>query len=598
MLPEGKGPSRRGRRLYPNDALMSFEDDKINLALSTLKEVERRCLADTGWFKNVIPKVFGTNDPTPTKPLAEQLETQIILADSQVCLALLTFLQQDFSGYLKCGWVLRKAWKVYQRVYKDILVLYKEQIGELQLPDPSSLTVTPAPSTPLDRTPSDAEWNIPESSNGKENNHFLKKSTSINNGLASGSLWSSFGSLQSFALPLHIFSSQSSIKNQQEINKEVVERLMGAVCFGYGLFQLGISLLPPSLLKLCNILGFAANRQNGISCLMYSRLGVDMRAPLATLALLWYHTIVRPFYAIDGTNVQAGVDSASMLINESHKEFEKSALFLFFSGRVSRLNSDIKSALKSFKEAAENATQRELKLLSLHEVGWCHLIELDYCAAECVFTYLHSSSRWSKSFYAYLAAVCSGACSGSQRSSTYTEMKDYIKRIPKATQLDEFLNRRSKYFPENLEEIKSRGIVYWKLLVFEMLYLWNALPSCSTENISRIISDCTSTVPQLDEPMVGLSNLILGCAYGISGQVELAIDSFRKCLDKRSDLAPNAEDLHVSAFAQYELGVLLLRTEETKAEGRLLLQGISQYTRYDFEQKLTVRVYSLLRQSS
>lgn len=56
---------------------------------------------------------------------------------------------------------------------------------------------------------------------------------------------------------------------------------MGAVSFGFGLFQLGVSLLPPSLTRLISILGFSTSRQNGIACLMYARLGVDMRAPLA-----------------------------------------------------------------------------------------------------------------------------------------------------------------------------------------------------------------------------------------------------------------------------------------------------------------------------
>lgn len=113
---------------------MSFEEDKLTLAISTLKEVEKRCVAETGWFKQMMPKVFGTSESTSTKSLAEELETQIILADSQVCMGILTFLQQDFSGYFKAGWVLRKAWKVYQKVYKDVQALYTEHIGELHLP--------------------------------------------------------------------------------------------------------------------------------------------------------------------------------------------------------------------------------------------------------------------------------------------------------------------------------------------------------------------------------------------------------------------------------------------------------------------------------
>lgn len=57
---------------------------------------------------------------------------------------------------------------------------------------------------------------------------------------------------------------------------------MGAVSFGYGLLQLGISLLPPTLLRITNILGFQGNRQLGIANLMFARMGSDMRAPLAT----------------------------------------------------------------------------------------------------------------------------------------------------------------------------------------------------------------------------------------------------------------------------------------------------------------------------
>lgn len=61
-----------------------------------------------------------------------------------------------------------------------------------------------------------------------------------------------------------------------------VARLMSAVSFGYGIFQLCVSLLPPSLLKLIHFLGFEGDRQAGLATLMYARLSEDMRAPLAT----------------------------------------------------------------------------------------------------------------------------------------------------------------------------------------------------------------------------------------------------------------------------------------------------------------------------
>ncbi|KAJ8971625.1 hypothetical protein NQ314_000608 [Rhamnusium bicolor] len=605
---------------------MSFEEEKLAKAIGMLKEVEKRCATESGWLKQVT-KVFGGPERTGPKSLAEQLETQIILADSQVCIAILTFLQQEISGYFKGGWVLRKAWKVYQKAYKEILNLYMEHIGELHLPDPAQISITPTDPSPDYQSESTTEWEIPETytngytksfkiphsqsavlrkaSNGKEficsnsaessrsneisNSHkkkftFLTKSASINGGLTnhlSKESWSSrFSpfhnsfSLYSFPSPLSLFSSHENI-NHQPIEKEIIIRLMGAVSFGYGLFQLGISLLPPSLMKLTNILGFGANRQNGIASLMYARLGVDMRAPLATLSLLWYHTIVRPFLR--------------------HRRQQCTGWSRCFNFAAKR--SDIKSALKSFQQAVDNANQREIKILGLHEVGWCHLIELDYCAAESTFLHLKATSRWSRSFYAYLAAICTGACESSSNLQVIKELHQGITGVPKGGQLDEFLNRRVKCCPTDMEKVKSKKSIYWKLLIFEMLYLWNALPSCSKENINQILNDCNEiSDEENDEPMTGLSKLILGCTYCVQRQYEQGIEYFRKCLEMRKNIAPNADDAHVSAFCQYELGALLLRKEETKEEGKMLLQQIGQYSKYDFEQKLTVRVYSLLKQ--
>ncbi|XP_063917509.1 tetratricopeptide repeat protein 39C-like isoform X2 [Zophobas morio] len=534
------------------DALMTFEEDKLNLATSVLKEVERKCTSENGWFKS-MKKAFGSSD---NSSLAQTLETQIILADSQVCLAILTFLQQDISGYFKGGWVLRKAWKVYQSTYQEILQLYKEIIGDndKQLPEAVMETTSTTPVS----TPGSVESSPPSSEATKS------EPDPPPNGKGA------------------------------QIDKPTIERLMGAVSFGYGLFQLGISLLPPSLLKLTNFLGFGGNRQNGVSCLMYAREGVDMRAPLATLSLLWYHTIVRPFYALDGSNVQAGANAATQLLQESETEYGLSALFLFFKGRVNRLSSDIPNALKSFQSSVDHAAQREIKILAMHEVGWCHLIQLDYCSAESTFTYLKSWSRWSRAFYSYLAAICCGSCQNLTNLTTIKEIKNTTP-TNRGNQLDEFLARRAKCCPSNDDDLSKLPSIFWKLLLYEMLYLWNALPSCSAQNIENIKLDCEAVPTSGNEPMLGLSKLILGCCYCIQRQYPKGIENFKLCLELRKDLPSNAVDAHISAFSHYELGALMIKTNETKAEGKTLLQNISCYKDYDFEQRLNIRVHSMLK---
>nr|CAD7395629.1 unnamed protein product [Timema poppensis] len=514
------------------NALMTFEDEKLQESLQTLRDMEKRCAQDIGWIKTVCNKVFGS-DPISDGNNADKLEEQIILADSQVCVALLTFLQQDLTSYVKGGWVLRKAWKVYQHTYNQILQLYKKTFGCDEVPGsqfPSWQVITRNSSNPSLQSPS--EWSVPSYNNSA---NATPSGSSTPNGRANG-FRNPFGVLAAFA-----FQTEN---NSSSISPEVVSRLMSAVSFGYGIFQLCISLLPPSLLKLIHFLGFEGDRQVGISSLMFARQGQDMRAPLATLALLWYHTIVRPFFALDGSNVRAGVDAAQNLIDESQDDFGQSALFLFFKGR-----SNIDGALEAYQAAVVRSPQREIQLLCLHEVGWCHLIQLDWSKAYHCFLQLKIKSRWSKSFYTYLAAT------------------------------------------EGFDQ------AFCRLLAFELLFLWNALPSCSVPHINTILEDCQA---QGIEPMEGLRHLVMGAVQCCLNQYEEARASFRTCIAKRSDSDEATEssigDHHITAFALYELGILLCKDPQTREEGKtLLLQAQTNYKGYDFENRLNVRIHAALR---
>nr|CAD7260221.1 unnamed protein product [Timema shepardi] len=559
------------------NALMTFEDEKLQESLQTLRDMEKRCAQDIGWIKTVCNKVFGS-DPISDGNNADKLEEQIILADSQVCVALLTFLQQDLTSYVKGGWVLRKAWKVYQHTYNQILQLYKKTFGCDEVPGsqfPSWQVITRNSSNPSLQSPS--EWSVPSYNNSA---NATPSGSSTPNGRANG-FRNPFGVLAAFA-----FQTEN---NSSSISPEVVSRLMSAVSFGYGIFQLCISLLPPSLLKLIHFLGFEGDRQVGISSLMFARQGQDMRAPLATLALLWYHTIVRPFFALDGSNVRAGVDAAQHLIDESQDDFGQSALFLFFKGR-----SNIDGALEAYQAAVVRSPQREIQLLCLHEVGWCHLIQLDWSKAYHCFLQLKIKSRWSKSFYTYLAAICTGA------SGNLKQASQLINAIPnlsiaaqqRGAQLEIFIMRRTNRFPaEGFDQ------AFCRLLAFELLFLWNALPSCSVPHINTILEDCQA---QGIEPMEGLRHLVMGAVQCCLNQYEEARASFRTCIAKRSDSDEATEssigDHHITAFALYELGILLCKDPQTREEGKtLLLQAQTNYKGYDFENRLNVRIHAALR---
>jgi hypothetical protein len=43
------------------NALMTFEDDKLQEAVQLLRDMERECAGDIGWLKSMRTRVFGTD---------------------------------------------------------------------------------------------------------------------------------------------------------------------------------------------------------------------------------------------------------------------------------------------------------------------------------------------------------------------------------------------------------------------------------------------------------------------------------------------------------------------------------------------------------
>lgn len=82
--------------------------------------------------------------------------------------------------------------------------------------------------------------------------------------------------------PMSADNANHNTAVESEVTAEALDRLKGSVSFGYGLFHLCISMVPPHLLKIINLLGFPGDRLQGLSSLMYASESKDMKAPLAT----------------------------------------------------------------------------------------------------------------------------------------------------------------------------------------------------------------------------------------------------------------------------------------------------------------------------
>ncbi|XP_039184458.1 tetratricopeptide repeat protein 39C isoform X2 [Crotalus tigris] len=502
------------------NAMMTFEEEKMQLACDDLKATEKLCESEeAGVIETIKNKIKKNVDGRKAAPsMIERLQRQIIMADCQVYLAVLSFVKQELSAYIKGGWILRKAWKIYNKCYADINTLqelYQKKITQ------ESLT-----------------------SDATNDNHIAAEG----------------------------------------VTEDSLNRLKGAVSFGYGLFHLCISMVPPNLLKIINLLGFPGDRLQGLSSLMYASESKDMKAPLATLALLWYHTVVRPFFALDGSDTKAGLQEAEEILQKKEAAYPNSSLFMFFKGRIQRLECQINSALTSFNTALELATdQREIQHVCLYEIGWCSMIEMNFKDAFESFERLKNESRWSQCYYAYLTAVCQGATGEVNGAQTvFKEVQKLFKR--KNNQIEQFSVKKADRFRKQ-KPTKQLCV----LASIEVLYLWKALPNCSFTNLQHMSQACQEID---DSIVVGLKNLLLGAIHKCLGNAEDAVQFFQRAL---KDEICHQNNLYVQPYACYELGCLLLENPQSVPRGKvLLLQAKEEFTGYDFENRLHVRIHAAL----
>ncbi|XP_071346612.1 tetratricopeptide repeat protein 39C-like isoform X1 [Trachinotus anak] len=523
------------------NAMMTFEEEKMQMAFEDLKATERMCESEnTGVIETIKNKIKRSADSQRSGVTAvDRLQRQIIIADCQVYLAVLSFIKQELSAYIKGGWILRKAWKMYNKCYSDITHL---QEGSRRRA--SEQPVKPPPSLASSSEPSD-------------------RSRSSSPGPS----------------PSHRYDS---------VSPEALDRLKGSVSFGYGLFHLCISMVPPHLLKIVNLLGFPGDRLQGLSALTYASESQDMKAPLATLALLWYHTVVQPFFALDGTDTQAGLTEAKSILQQREATYPNSSLFMFFKGRVQRLECQITSALTSFSDALDLASdQREIQHVCLYEIGWCSMIELNYREAYKAFERLKTESRWSQCYYAYLTGVCQGATGDLEGAvAVFKDVQKLFKR--KNNQIELFSTKRA-------EKLRSPSLSkeLCILSVIEILYLWKALPNCSTAKLQTM----AQVLQGIDDAScAGLKNLLLGAINKCLHNTKDAIQYFHLAVRDEVGRLTNS---YVQPYSCYELGCVLLNSPESAGKGRMLmLQAKEDYAGYDFENRLHVRIHSALASMS
>lgn len=190
-----------------------------------------------------------------------------------------------------------------------------------------------------------------------------------------------------------------------------------------------------------------------------------------------------------------------------------------------------------------------------------------------------------------MTSICCGAIDSSHESLKFVKER-LQKNISVSSQKDgiieRFLSNRCNFsIPD-----EERDPIFWKLLCYEIMYLWNLLGSCSQQTIQVMIEDCKSA-EEKSEPILGISNFLMAACFSLQNDYENAIISYKKCIESYNENPSNLT--YVPAYANYELAVILIKhvNDDNKEEIQKLLENAQSWKNFDFEHRLRLKVHNV-----
>jgi len=176
--------------------------------------------------------------------------------------------------------------------------------------------------------------------------------------------------------------------------------------FGLGTFNLVSSVLPPFILRLLSIAGFPSNRKVGFACLRACLSGGGVRFPLASMNLLGMRVIFPSFHS--GAEISDYSREGLRIIDGTLTRLDNSALFLWFKGRLERMQLMQTQAATSFETCAlvtRNNGLPQLAQLSDYEWVFLSLFTGDFEKMLTLSISLENNNKWSVTTYAFLQGV-------------------------------------------------------------------------------------------------------------------------------------------------------------------------------------------------
>ncbi|CAO3631096.1 unnamed protein product [Mucor hiemalis] len=209
-------------------------------------------------------------------------------------------------------------------------------------------------------------------------------------------------------------------RNKEHKGKEELDdHFTSGVGLGVGCFSLILSMLPASVVKVAEFIGFSSDRAHGLHVLeavggwdkchsskedrpatIVSETG--LRRQMCDMVLVVYHVVLSKMVPLSNVDIPF----AEIILDDCLTHYPRGVFFLYFNGKLMSSKRRLDEAVQQYQLSIDTQKDwKQLQHMCFWEMGVIYTMQQQYQKAFDVYTVLGRDSNWSRAVYTYLKAV-------------------------------------------------------------------------------------------------------------------------------------------------------------------------------------------------
>ncbi|XP_028928469.1 gem-associated protein 6 isoform X2 [Ornithorhynchus anatinus] len=405
----------------------------------------------------------------------------------------------------------------------------------------------------------------------------------------------------SFGTSYHIYRDcqEAILKIKSFHQTKAFKHLERGVKFGIGAFNLLLSLLPESALRLLNFVGYTGDRDLGLALLHQGAVGTSVRAIMCILTLQIYYNYLCLIFGVETNDFHSLED----LLTPYLTKFPKCAILTFYASRIEIMKGFFGTAQARLQECILLQDEwREIHHLCYWELMWTYIFEQDWHYAYHYVDLLHQHNKWSKSMFTFLKASILCMLPGDFATAMGEDVKSLFMQV--RTQKQKIGGKTPP--TDKFADVKCRryySTTSWHVAqpILEMMYIWSGFQVIAKrldlvarwmqviETEEEVLHERPNLEYFMDDQC--LVKLLKGCCLKYLDRLWKAELCFDHVIQNEKLLK---FDHYLVPYAYYELGILFHQKGDDE-KALTYIEHAKTYRDFAMESRLQFRVHTALQ---